>query len=237
MNIKEGMRRFGILAGVCGGLLGGFLAYGEAQQLWSLRTAHKRFEALMASATMQRLAKAVWDYKNAKSKFGGIRVVEPHTLTYADGTIWEDVPQGTTHITKLSPGKYRVETKTGTYDIETEESDSHSSAIPKRDQFGDIPVPNFDQWKVEQQHADELKAAGAIPVSVNLEGIKDVTVDKAGLVSSVELSTGESVQRTEPPTLRAYLIPLLYPILGFLLPWGAVRVLTWVGSGFFVPHQ
>jgi hypothetical protein len=33
--------------------------------------------------------------------------------------------------------------------------------------------------------------------------------------------------------MKAYLIPLLYPVLGFLLPWGVVRVLTWVGAGFF----
>jgi hypothetical protein len=25
----------------------------------------------------------------------------------------------------------------------------------------------------------------------------------------------------------------LYPIAGFLLPWGAAYLLTWVGSGFF----
>jgi hypothetical protein len=41
----------------------------------------------------------------------------------------------------------------------------------------------------------------------------------------------------DPPAPKAYLIPLLYPILGFLLPWGSIRLLTWVGSGFVDPRR
>jgi hypothetical protein len=82
---------------------------------------------------------------------------------------------------------------------------------------------------------EEREEPGA--VSVNLDGIKQVTVDKDGLISSIELSTGESVQRADPPALKAYLIPLLYPILGFLLPWGSIRLLTWVGGGFVEPRR
>jgi hypothetical protein len=52
-------------------------------------------------------------------------------------------------------------------------------------------------------------------------------------IFQIYLSSGEAVRRTEPPHPIAYLRLLLYPLLGFLLPWGAVRLLTWVGSGFF----
>jgi hypothetical protein len=62
-------------------------------------------------------------------------------------------------------------------------------------------------------------------------------VDKAGLISSIELSTGESVQLVDPPALNACLIPLLYPVFGFLLPWSGIRVLTWVATGFFAPPR
>ena len=74
-------------------------------------------------------------------------------------------------------------------------------------------------------------------IEVNLEGIKRVLTDKTGMVSSIELLTGETVRRTEPPTLQAYLAPLFFPVIGFLLPWGAVRVLTWVGIGFLEPPR
>ncbi|MBZ5675535.1 MAG: hypothetical protein LAP61_14945 [Acidobacteriia bacterium] len=69
-------------------------------------------------------------------------------------------------------------------------------------------------------------------VEVNLDGIKEVVIDKAGSVSSIELLTGESIQRIEAPTLRAYLALLLYPVLGFFAPWGFIRLLAWIGAGF-----
>jgi hypothetical protein len=212
MNVREGMRRLGILVAACGGILGGCLAYSDARTTWDDHTAHRKFGSLMASPIMQKVAKAARDYLKP-SRFGGIRVVESQVLTYADGTIREDAPENNTHGPwekyKLPPGAKLV------------------SPSP----------PDFDQWKAEQQRLDELKAAGAFLVSVDLDGIKQVTVDKAGVVSSIELSTGESVQRVGPPALKAYVVPLLYPILGFLLPWGGIRVLTWVGGGFVEPRR
>ena len=71
-------------------------------------------------------------------------------------------------------------------------------------------------------------------VPIDAGGIKSVTVDD-GLVSAIELSTGESVQRTASPELYAYVQPLLYPLLGFFLPLGAIRAITWIGVGFFEP--
>lgn len=152
VNVKEGMRRAGLLLGVCGGLLGGFLAYGDAQNLWNARKAHYRFEALIASPTLRQVAKAVRDEQNGP---------------------WV---------------KYRSE------------------------------------------HTESA-------IGVDHDGIGKVMVDQAGLISSVELATGESVQRTAAPSLTAYCSLILYPLLGFMLPWGIVRVLTWIGSGFFAPHR
>jgi hypothetical protein len=143
MNVTEGMRRLGILLGVCGGILGGWLAYGDAKSTWERRIEYRKFAFLMASPIMQNVAKA----------------------------------------------------------------------------------------------ARELKATGATLVSVDLDGIKQVTVDKAGLVSSIELSTGECVRRIEAPRVTVCLGILLYPILGLLLPWGAVRIVMWVRAGFFAPSQ
>ena len=71
-----------------------------------------------------------------------------------------------------------------------------------------------------------------ITINVDLEGIKTVLADKTGRISSVELSTGETLHRTERLTLLAYLAPFFYPGIGFLGPWGSIRLLTWVGTGF-----
>ena len=77
-----------------------------------------------------------------------------------------------------------------------------------------------------------------IVVRVNLDEIKEVYVDSAGMITEIDLTTGELVPRIEPsPPLLAYFLLLLYPILGFLLPWACIRVLTWVGTGFVAPPR
>jgi hypothetical protein len=41
-----------------------------------------------------------------------------------------------------------------------------------------------------------------------------------------------NVLSQKPPTFGAYLLLLAFPVIGFLLPWGAIRALSWVLSGF-----
>ena len=79
-----------------------------------------------------------------------------------------------------------------------------------------------------------------VTVQVNSEGeIQSVNVDQTGAISFIKLRTGE-VLRREPRTLNArlslvgrLLLALCFPVGGFLLPWGAVRLLVWVVDGFF----
>ena len=236
MNVREGMRRLGILLGVSGGILGGCLAYSDAKAAWDSHAAYRAFESRMASSTMQKVAKAARDYQNgpwvkyrSKEPSGPVNF-EPN------GTIWETVPSDSSPPEK-------------------------AKAPPTRSKFGGIPVEEDpgsgrkpDVWEKAAKNEDwklwkrdtEAPAAlprdffdkpGAILVSVGLDGIKQVAVDRAGLVFSIETSNGTWVDRTDAPALRAYLIPLLYPILGFLLPWGGIRILTWVGSGFDEPRR
>ena len=226
MNVREGMRRLGILLGACGGILGGCLAYSDARATWDNHTAYRKFASLMASPTVQKVAEAARDD--------------------ADSRIRETTSQTTSHAYHSKFGGIPVE-----------------QAPAKRDQFGGIPVEDDPFAKYQKplnpaettdpfyakyreplgtavQTVPDYSDLGSQPtgwVAVNLDGIKTAAVDKAGLVSSIELSTGELVQRVDPPALKAYLIPLLYPVLGFLLPWGGIRVLTWVGSGFVAPRQ
>jgi len=165
MNVKEGMRRLGLLLSVCGGILGACLAYGDTAKVWENHAAHRRFESLMASPTMQKVAKAARDLHS----FG-------------------DDP---------------IDEKRG-------ESDGVTA----------------DPW--EKAAAKYRKDS----ILVNLDSIKRVTVDQSGLIASIELSSGEPVPRVDPPPLKAYLSVLLYPLIGFVLPWVGVRLLTWVGRGF-----
>jgi hypothetical protein len=62
--------------------------------------------------------------------------------------------------------------------------------------------------------------------------IRRIVADKTGRVTSIEPNAGVWVDRTEAPPMKEY-CALVYPAFGFLFPWGAIRVLTWVGMGFF----
>jgi hypothetical protein len=92
-------------------------------------------------------------------------------------------------------------------------------------------------WFARNAPPEERKKMVSLEQKGRIDGVDQFTVDPStGNIVSIELSTGETVERTQVPQPKAYLFLLLYPTLGFLVPWGAVRVLTWVGSGFFIPH-
>jgi hypothetical protein len=99
-------------------------------------------------------------------------------------------------------------------------------------EFSPVKDDIFDQ--VERQ---EMEKSGSMVVSLNLDGIKEVTVDRTGTVQMIRLANGSPLQRTESPSLGSYFEMLLYPAVGFLLPWGVVRALAWVVAGFVSPHR
>jgi len=214
VNAREGMRRLGILLGICGGILGGCLACSDAKVAWDTYVAYRRFASLMAYPTMQKVARAAHDYQNGPYAHDQQPLESNGRADYdpLHGEIWVDTSDNSSNTAqvKLPPG----------YTL-------HSPA-PRKDALDRM---------LDQMSADETKKAGGIIISVNLDGIGEVVVDKAGLVRSIGLSTGERVQRTEAPKLRAWFLIIAYPAVGFLIPWGSVRVLTWVGSGFFQPPR
>src|SRR5437762_10203833 len=70
-------------------------------------------------------------------------------------------------------------------------------------------------------------------VKVNLDEIEHVTVDRqAKTVASLYLSTGESLSRPEPPSFWIYVGPVIFPVIGFLIPWGSMSIIMWVVAGF-----
>jgi hypothetical protein len=72
MNFREGTRRLGIVFGVLGGTISAFAGYPSARDLWNVGAANRKFESLMASPTMMKVAKAAKEYdpwEKYKSKF------------------------------------------------------------------------------------------------------------------------------------------------------------------------
>lgn len=100
-----------------------------------------------------------------------------------------------------------------------------------------------------QQYRNNHFPRGSVPPGYNPEAD---TVDKNGIktihwksetydektkhleIEFIEMADGTTVYPAAltPPGMWAYLRPALFPLLGFLIPFGAIRALTWVGLGF-----
>jgi hypothetical protein len=72
---------------------------------------------------------------------------------------------------------------------------------------------------------------------VNESGIKTVHWTKKLDVESIETDDGQTIYPTSAPPAWMYFLIALFPVLGFIIPWGAVRAIGWVGTGFFQPAK
>jgi hypothetical protein len=210
------MRRAGLLLGVAGGILCGFLEFSDAQGVWNQLAAHRRFESLMAAPIMQKVAKAARDYQREV----------PAEYQMAGGLAEYDASAG-----KIGPRRDADQYRQVFQQIQQARSSGTSD--------DDIRYGLVLAGYTKDEIAALLPQRGLRPVHVRIVvgGIAGAWVDEAGLVTSVEPSPGTPVERTEAPSFKAWCRVLLYPILGFLLPWGGIRALTWVGTGFSEPPR
>jgi hypothetical protein len=72
---------------------------------------------------------------------------------------------------------------------------------------------------------------------VNRDGIKAVAWNTDYEVYSIETLDGQTLCPTPAPAALLYLLVALFPVLGFLIPWGAIRAIGWVGAGFAQPSK
>lgn len=80
--------------------------------------------------------------------------------------------------------------------------------------------PN-DPWRVTSETAE-----------VDKDGIKTIVWGADGAVKSIETEDGQTFLPTPAPSIWAYLLIALYPVFGFLVPWGGVRAVYWTVGGF-----
>ena len=66
----------------------------------------------------------------------------------------------------------------------------------------------------------------------NRGGIKTIAWGKDFGVRYLETEDGQTLYLTPAPSAWLYLLVALFPVLGFFIPWGALRAIGWVGAGF-----
>jgi hypothetical protein len=67
---------------------------------------------------------------------------------------------------------------------------------------------------------------------VNSGGIKTIYWSKDYKVQLFQMDDGQNLFPTAAPAAWDYLLVVLLPVIGFLIPWGAVRAIGWVLAGF-----
>jgi hypothetical protein len=92
--------------------------------------------------------------------------------------------------------------------------------------------------KDHQQKKGDPWEANVKSVMPGCCGIKEVVWDTdnvwndASGIYSIETEDGQTLRPTPTPPAWEYLFAILLPVLGFIIPWGAVRAIGWVVAGF-----
>src|ERR1019366_5806235 len=67
---------------------------------------------------------------------------------------------------------------------------------------------------------------------VNGERIKDIGWNRDYSVDYFAMEDGGILASEPSPSAWSYLLAVVFPALGYLILWGAIRAIGWVGDGF-----
>jgi len=215
MNLNEGTRRLALLLGAVGAIFGGFASYLELHTILEQGARHNKFEQL-ANSDVVKNEGIDWTL----------------ALRYAPKEAIEA-------LRKLPEGQQRDALRALTQE---ERVDLFARLKCASSQWGiDSTVAiqenlsQVDRWVQYAQndpYACTAEAGDPPPSIVNKRGIKAINWSRTLGVKSIETEDGQTLYPTPAPSAWLHLLVALFPILGFFLPWGAVRVIGWVGAGF-----
>jgi hypothetical protein len=79
----------------------------------------------------------------------------------------------------------------------------------------------------------KYKKVREITTLVKKGGIKSITFSSDDLaIKAIETEDGRFLYKRDAPPVWIYLLQTSWPVLGFFVPWGTIRVITWVLLGF-----
>ena len=238
MNLKEGTRRLALLLGVVGAIFGGFVSYLQMQPTMRQRADHQRFEQLANSQIIRIERNCILGMVSEQ----GCR--EPNSGPYPN-TTRVSLPTGEVrdYPSKMSDEQIGVvlnkefppdnNVKIDPYAATAEPNDWEEvdpktlKPIKKKVYLDDNGNP------ISQSSAPSL-TSGNVPdaSAVNKDGIAVVRWTKPLAIASIETQDGRTLYPTPAPGVWSYVAIALLPLLGFFIPWGAVRAIGWVGAGF-----
>ena len=191
MNLREGMRRVGMVLGLIGFCVGSFVAYDYVNKLLGQAAAAREYQA-------QSELKAKYEVKRPDGKI-----------------ITVEGPRGASEEEVIAQAQ-KLFNVFGDPIIENEPKPQ----VPKGYRLDDNrepissawrPVDEWDQYRTKPQPGAKTPKP---PVYLDDEG--------------------NPVGAAKAPSFWQYLQALAFPLFGFLMPWGTLKTLTWIGIGFYI---
>ena len=248
MNLREGTRRLALLLGAVGAILGAFASYVELQTSLAQRMRHIEFERLAASDVVQqerkcRLAGIVSGCTDLPAEWSVKPLFDPRTGERIQPK-YSDLPNGA-KVVSVPP---QIDPKTGErIDLSARSTTKQPGqvdydALAKK--YGGTkihgPWENYapkDKW---DEAAEEFRKGHS---ELNKGGIKTVTWDvnhnwnDGSGIYSIETQDGQTLYPTPAPAWWSYALLVIIPVIGFIVPWGVIRAIGWVGAGFVHPPK
>lgn len=214
MNLMEGTRRLALLVGVAGAIFGGVASYLELQTVLERRASHNRFEKLVNSDVVKQERKCrLLGYASGCSQITLPQDLTPDQAIQTLRGLPEDRQRAI--LALLSPEvKQRILAK-----LQTD--------TPPPQKFN----PNA-AYTAAPKYTIENADGTPLASEINKGGISTIHWAKDYSVESIESEPNLYLYPTQAPSAWTYLLIALFPILGFFIPWGAVRAIGWVGAGF-----
>jgi hypothetical protein len=222
VNLREGMRRLALLLGVVGAILGGFASYLELQSILNQKERHNKFEQFAKSDVVRQEQKS-WPltllYTTDKALEAFRKLPKNQQLDVID------------HLTRKE--KDELLAKLNCKPLQQEES---IAAETRKDLVTD---PKYPGWEVvpgpEKDVSNACSAEASDPPNstINRNGINTIHWTKTLEVDFLDMADGQVLYAESAPNRWLYLLVVILPLLGFGLPWGLIRAVGWVGTGFF----
>lgn len=86
-----------------------------------------------------------------------------------------------------------------------------------------------------KQTPPKLDLSAGLSSHLHKDGIDTITWSSGCQIASITTEDGETLYPTPAPGTWSYLLIAILPVLGFFVPWGAVRAIGWVIAGFVKP--
>jgi len=204
VNLREGTRRLALFLAVIGTVIGIYGSFKELQTIWL----HNKFEALENSEVVQQEAKAYFDD------------VQKERAKYLLADRWYKGQISSLDMSSLSS---RVK---NTYQVDR-------LALGSSNTLGD----SLDKMRQIERYHTELNKAGIKAI----HWTHDYGIDSLDAsvqwprhleVERIDTYGGDTFQPTKTPSVWSYLLVVIFPVLGFWVPWSVVRGVEWAFLGF-----